>query len=166
MISMVARIRSRLSPSSVPSPGPNLLLSLSIASSSGTRLQAGASCGSTRRIMTLFYFSTNFATLPRPQPYLYTCVRCKWIFRVNDSHGSIIALDGLGRRLPEPENSKRIVTFRRGQCPAFSVFEDLAPEVQGERRLLGYLSRFVDALHSPTNGRGRGHRRAEQTAAS
>ncbi|MDO8433020.1 MAG: hypothetical protein Q7S58_11490, partial [Candidatus Binatus sp.] len=46
-------------------PSPPLLLSLSIASSSGTRRQAGASCGSTRRIMTLFFFSTNFATLPR-----------------------------------------------------------------------------------------------------
>ncbi|MGC1809982.1 MAG: hypothetical protein WA721_08550, partial [Candidatus Binataceae bacterium] len=33
-------------------------------SSSGSRRQAGASCGSTRRIMTLFFFSTNFATLP------------------------------------------------------------------------------------------------------
>lgn len=102
----------------------------------------------------------------RPQPYLYTCVRCKWIFRVNDSHGSIIALDGLGRRLPEPENSKRIVTFRRGQCPAFSVFEYLAPEVQRERRLDRYLSILVDTLRSLTKGRGRGHRRAEQTAAS
>ncbi len=102
----------------------------------------------------------------RPQPYLYTCVRCKWIFRVNDSRGSIIALDGLGRRLPEPENSKRIVTFRRGQCPGFSVIEYLAPEVRRERRLRGYLSRFVNALRSLTKGRGRGHRRAEQTAAS
>ncbi len=102
----------------------------------------------------------------RPQPYLYTCVRCKWIFRVNDSRGSIIALDGLGRRLPEPENSKRIVTFRRGQCPAFSVFEYLAPEVQRERRLDGYFSRFVDALRSLAKRRGRGHRPAEQSAAS
>jgi hypothetical protein len=102
----------------------------------------------------------------RPQPYLYTCVRCKWIFRVNDSRGAIIALDGLGRRLPEPENSKRIVTFRQGQCPAFSVFEYLAPEVQRERRLDRYLSILVDTLRSLTKGRGRGHRRAEQTAAS
>jgi len=31
---------------------------------SGTRLPAGASYGSTRRILTLFHFSTNFATLP------------------------------------------------------------------------------------------------------
>jgi len=102
----------------------------------------------------------------RPQPYLYTCVRCKWIFRVNDSRGSITALDGLGRRLPEPENSKRIVTFRPGQCPAFSVFEYLTRQVQREGRFHSYLSRFVDALRSLTNGRGRGHRRAEQTAAS
>ncbi len=36
-----------------------------MASSSGTRLPAGASCGSTRRILTPFHFSTNFATLPR-----------------------------------------------------------------------------------------------------
>src|ERR1019366_6694298 len=84
----------------------------------------------------------------RPQPYLYTCVRCKWIFRINDLRGSIIALDGLGRRLPEPENSKRIVTFHRGPCPAFPVLEDLGPEIQRERRLHGYLSRFVDTLRS------------------
>lgn len=71
----------------------------------------------------------------RPQPYLYTCVRCRWIFRINDSRGSIIALDGLGRRLPEPENSKRIVTFHRGPCPAFPVIEYLVPEVDRESRL-------------------------------
>jgi hypothetical protein len=35
-----------------------------MASSSGTRRSAGVSCGSTRRILTLFHFSTNFATLP------------------------------------------------------------------------------------------------------
>ncbi|HEV3111394.1 MAG TPA: hypothetical protein VGY99_12955, partial [Candidatus Binataceae bacterium] len=37
-------------------PAPSLLLSISMASSSGTRLQAGLSCGSTRRILTLFRF--------------------------------------------------------------------------------------------------------------
>src|SRR5260370_35702034 len=35
----------------------------------------------------------------RPQPYLYTCVRCRWIYRLNDSRGSISALAGLGGRL-------------------------------------------------------------------
>jgi hypothetical protein len=93
----------------------------------------------------------------RPQPYLYTCVRCKWIFRINDSRGSIIALDGLGRHLAEPENSKRIVTFHHGPCPAFRVIEYLAPESADDllraSRLPGYLSKFVDALRSLTNGR-------------
>jgi hypothetical protein len=66
MLSMVVRIRSRMSSSSAPFPCHPLLLSLSMASSSGTRLPAGASCGSTRRILTPFHFSTNFATLPEP----------------------------------------------------------------------------------------------------
>ena len=64
MPSMVVRIRSRINSSSAPFPCHPLLLSLSMASSSGTRLPAGASCGSTRRILTPFHFSTNFATLP------------------------------------------------------------------------------------------------------
>lgn len=102
----------------------------------------------------------------RPQPYLYTCVRCRWIFRINDSRASIIALEGLGRHLPEPENSKRILTFHRGPCPAFPVFEYLAPETQRASRPLGYLSRFVDALRSLTDGRRRSRSRAEQTTAS
>jgi len=82
----------------------------------------------------------------RQQPYLYTCVRCRWIFRINDSRGSIIALDGLGRRLREPENSKRTVTFHRGPCPAFPVFEYLIPEIERESRFRKYMSRIVDVL--------------------
>ena len=86
------------------------------------------------------------------QPYLYTCVRCKWIFRVNDSRGSIVALDGLGRHLAEPENSKRIVTFHRGPCPAFRVVEYLATETAADHQRLtqpvGYLSRFVNAFRT------------------
>lgn len=102
----------------------------------------------------------------RPQPYLYTCIRCRWIFRINDSRGSIIALDGLGRHLPEPENSKRIVTFHRGPCPAFPVFEHMAPEIQRDNRLLGYLSRFVDTLRNLTDvGTRRSRSRGEQSAA-
>jgi hypothetical protein len=87
----------------------------------------------------------------RPQPYLYTCVRCRWIFRLNDTRGSIIALDGLGRHLPEPENAKRIVTFHRGPCPAFTVFEYPVPEVERESLLSRYLSKIVDALRGLTN---------------
>lgn len=95
----------------------------------------------------------------RPQPYLYTCVRCRWIFRVNDSRGSVIALDGLGRRLPEPENAKRAVTFQRGPCPAFPILEYSVAETQRENSFRGYLSKIFDALRSVTQlGR---YRRAE-----
>jgi hypothetical protein len=82
----------------------------------------------------------------RPQPYLYTCVRCKWIFRINDARGSIIALDGLGRRLPEPENAKRIVTFHRGPCPAFPVLDYLVPEIERESRVHKLISKILDVL--------------------
>src|ERR1700683_4187216 len=53
---MGAQIRSRSRSSSAPFPGLPLLLSISMASSSGTRRQADVSCGSTRRILTPFYF--------------------------------------------------------------------------------------------------------------
>ncbi len=103
----------------------------------------------------------------RPQPYLYTCVRCRWIFRINDSRGSIIALDGLGRRLPEPENSKRIVTFHRGPCPAFPVFDYLVPEGEGENRLLKYVSRIVNVLCGLTDvGRSSKPARGQETRAA
>jgi hypothetical protein len=94
----------------------------------------------------------------RPQPYLYTCVRCKWIFRINDSRGSVIALDGLGRRLAEPENAKRIVTFHRGPCPAFPVFEYSVADGPCERSISDYLSRFMVALRRLIQ-LGRGQRR-------
>jgi hypothetical protein len=100
----------------------------------------------------------------RPQPYLYTCVRCKWIFRINDSRGSVIALDGLGRHLPEPENAKRIVTFHRGPCPAFPVFEYSVVEDSRESTFSDYISRFVAALRHLTQlGRRQGRARREQT---
>ena len=52
------------------------------------------------------------------RPYLYTCIRCKWTFRVNDRPGSIVTMDQNGQPLPEPENSGRIATFALGPCPA------------------------------------------------
>jgi hypothetical protein len=84
----------------------------------------------------------------RSQPYLYTCVRCKWIFRINDSRGSVIALDGLGRHLPEPENAKRVLTFHRGPCPAFPILEYTVAETQLENSFRAYVSRLIDAIRS------------------
>jgi hypothetical protein len=103
----------------------------------------------------------------RPQPYLYTCVRCKWIFRINDSRGSVIALDGLGRRLGEPENARRVATFHRGPCPSFPIFEYEVPEIRRENRLHSYLSRFAETLRNLTDfGKRRGRSRGRQTTAS
>ena len=56
----------------------------------------------------------------RGEGYLYTCLRCKWIFRVNGSAGSIIPVDAEGEVLPEPISSERIRTFTYGPCPSFS----------------------------------------------
>ena len=97
----------------------------------------------------------------RRQPYLYMCVRCKWMFRINDTRGSVIALDGLGRELHEPENAKRVVTFHRGPCPAFPVVEYSVVETERESAFAGYLSRFVKAVHSLTQLSR--HRSREQT---
>ena len=101
----------------------------------------------------------------RPQPYLYTCVRCRWIFRLNDSRGSIIALDGLGRRLAEPENAKRIVTFHRGPCPAFPVFEYQVPMIEHESRLSKFISKIVDMLRGLSDRHRSRTRHRETTAA-
>jgi hypothetical protein len=104
----------------------------------------------------------------RSQPYIYTCVRCKWIFRVNDPRGSIIALDGLGRHLPEPENTKRALTFQLGPCSAFPHFEYLSPEPRRSIKLLtlvGFLSRVVRAFRVPLRGK-QGNRRYPKAAAS
>lgn len=102
----------------------------------------------------------------RSQPYLYTCVRCKWMFRINDPRGSIIALDGLGRHLPEPENTKRALTFQLGPCPAFPSIEYLEPEPRRSVTLVslvGFLSRVASALGISIRGR-RGNRRYPKVA--
>jgi hypothetical protein len=101
----------------------------------------------------------------RPQPYLYTCVRCKWIFRLNDTRGSIIALDGLGRRLHEPENAKRIVTFHRGPCPAFPVLKYLVPEAERESRVPRFISKIIDMVRGLADRHRNRTRREESTAA-
>ena len=144
--------------------------------SSGVSAQSTATPGRMPRVRrrmaftseeTRHHFASEALERPgsfRPQPYLYTCVRCRWIFRLNDSRGSIIALDGLGRRLAEPENAKRIVTFHRGPCPAFPVLEYLIPEVERESRLPRFISKVVDMFRNLTD-RHRSTRHRETTTA-
>jgi len=54
----------------------------------------------------------------QPQPYLYFCVRCRFRYLVNQTRGTVVAVDSEGKPLSEPENSARIATFSQGPCPA------------------------------------------------
>jgi hypothetical protein len=53
------------------------------------------------------------------RPYIYSCVRCRQIFLVNERRGSIVAIDRNRNPLPEPENSRQVETFAEGPCPSF-----------------------------------------------
>ena len=77
------------------------------------------------------------------RPYLYTCARCKWAFRVNDSPGSIVALDKNVEALPEPARSRRIDTFMRGPC---GVFPDFAIARETQARRPGWIRRTLAAV--------------------
>jgi hypothetical protein len=87
-----------------------------------------------------------------PRPYRYTCVRCKWMFRINDSFGSTICLDSLGNRLPESEQHKRAVTFARGPCSAFPQVNRLVTQSLEVFGLSHYFWKVVVLLWRPTNG--------------
>lgn len=88
--------------------------------------------------------------LPKPawnksRPYLYTCARCKWAFRVNESPGSIVPLDGKGEPLAEPLRDRRIATFAEGPCGAFPAY---ALERPAQRDPRGWIRRTLVALLS------------------
>ena len=88
--------------------------------------------------------------LPKPawnksRPYLYTCARCKWAFRVNDSAGSIVPLDAKGEPLPEPMRAHRVETFAEGPCGAFPAY---ALERRTHADSAGWLRRAFVALLS------------------
>ena len=81
----------------------------------------------------------------KPRPYLYTCARCKWSFRVNDSAGSIIALNERGEPLQEPLRSHRAASFAEGPCGAFPVY---ALERLTQPNSCGWFRRMLVALLS------------------
>ena len=88
--------------------------------------------------------------LPKPawnksRPYLYTCARCKWAFRVNDSAGSIVPLNERGEPLQEPLRSRRIESFAEGPCGAFPAYVIERPTRSGHR---GWIRRTLVALFS------------------
>lgn len=97
----------------------------------------------------------------RSRPYLYTCMRCKWVFRVNDSPGMIIAVGERGQPLPEPERRRRAATFAQGPCPAFDHL-NVRRITQIERggwftRLFSRFARQLEAFWSRWSGTESGH---------
>ena len=81
-----------------------------------------------------------------PQPYLYVCVRCRFTFVVNQSRGSVVAVNRDGKPLSEPENSTRIATFAEGPCPAL---EPLYREFSSGSRRRVSLARSIAQLLNP-----------------
>lgn len=54
----------------------------------------------------------------KPRRYRYFCVRCHWLFLIDNRLGDATAVDGSGRPLREPEQSARVASFALGPCPA------------------------------------------------
>jgi hypothetical protein len=71
-----------------------------------------------RHIFAIWAVKNNADT--RPQRPLYYCIRCKQAFSVDDSSGSVTPLDSQGNTLQGSEAIRRLDTFSRGPCPAFS----------------------------------------------
>ena len=83
----------------------------------------------------------------KPHRYRYYCIRCRWLFLVENRRGDALAVDELDRPLSQAENTARVATFAIGPCPAALPELDLA----GERR--GLYRRFThSAPDSPQEG--------------
>jgi hypothetical protein len=80
--------------------------------------------------------------------FLCHCVRCRWAFKVNPEFGTIFALDDAGEPLDDDaEAAKRIVSFKRGLCPAYGDLPEYAEEFAGSHRgILGILHPVLHLL--------------------
>jgi hypothetical protein len=88
----------------------------------------------------------------QPRPYVYTCVRCRYSFIVNESRGSILSVDRNGTPLPEPENTTRIETLADGPCPSLRMQTRQAHRtvpIAQPSRFVGALARVVAFLLGP-----------------
>jgi hypothetical protein len=64
----------------------------------------------------------------RPHRYRYFCIRCRWLFLIENRRGKATAVDESGRPLCEPEQSDRVASFALGPCPA------ALPDIVREKR--------------------------------
>lgn len=75
--------------------------------------------------------------------YRYTCVRCGWIFLVENWRAKICALDGQLNPLSEAEGIRRLATFAEGPCePAHDRCRRRPPNTRPQPPLLKAVQRF------------------------
>ncbi len=71
----------------------------------------------------------------KPHRYRYFCIRCRWLFLVENRRGDALAVDELNRPLAQSENAARVATFALGPCPAALPRLDVVRERRGLYRL-------------------------------
>jgi hypothetical protein len=80
--------------------------------------------------------------------HLYSCVRCKWSFRIDDRGGSVIPLDQNGSELQKCETAERLATFDVGPCPVFHGLAGSGRLTQVITHRESLLSRLVHMLYA------------------
>ena len=78
--------------------------------------------------------------------YRCHCVRCRWTFQFNPENGFIVALDEKSIPLHGREASKRIASFERELCPAFSSRPEYAEALREGHRILVILHPLLRLL--------------------
>jgi hypothetical protein len=71
-----------------------------------------------------------------PHRYRYFCIRCRWLFLIENRLGDATAVDESGRPLREPEQSTRVAAFALGPCPAALREIEVVCENRGAGRRL------------------------------
>jgi hypothetical protein len=116
-------------PTGVPRVGPERIVQrhkLALVSAGKVEFSP-AKFGAGRPVFTPAEMRHNFAIWAvkknadtKRQRHLYYCIRCKQAFSVDDSSGSVTALDLQGNTLRGSEAIKRLHTFSSGPCAAFN----------------------------------------------
>jgi hypothetical protein len=68
-----------------------------------------------------------------PHRYRYFCIRCRWLFLIENRLGDATAVDESGQPLREPEQGTRVATFALGPCPAALREIEVLCEKRGSR---------------------------------
>jgi hypothetical protein len=84
--------------------------------------------------------------------YRYFCVRCRWAFLTVGRR--VTALDEKGEPLAQPDNSKRVVTFSDGPCPAAPDVRTVPPPPEPMPPDVAAAARRAAPIRAPRTVRG------------